>query len=87
MIKLIKKLQVIINTLKARAIKKHEKRIELAAERIDAEYDISEKRLAMAEAIKKSLEERAYDKLDAGIDAANKAKADAAKAIEELNSI
>lgn len=87
MISIIKKLQVAINKLKAMAIKKQERRLELASERIDVELEVHEKRIAMAEAIKKSLEERANDKLEAGVDAANKAKAEAAKMIEEINSI
>lgn len=87
MISIIKKLQVAINKLKAMAIKKQERRLEMASERIDVELEVHEKRIAMAEAIKKSLEERANDKLEAGVDSANKAKAEAAKLIEEINSI
>lgn len=69
------------------AINKQVTRMELAAERIDAEDELYIKRLETAEVLKKMLEDRAADKLDEGHERANAAKEAAGKAIEELNKL
>lgn len=86
-IKLIKKLQAVIASLKAKAVSKQTKKLERCAERTDEVQELCIKRIQFAEALKEQLEDRAYEKLESDTDKNEAERKEAARLLAEVNKL
>lgn len=87
MLKLIKKLKALVAKLQAAAIEKQSRKLMQCAERTDSAHELCIKRVEFAESLRKQLEDRAFEKLESGVNDIEADRKEAAKLLEELKSI
>ncbi|CAM0029618.1 hypothetical protein VPHD530_0031 [Vibrio phage D530] len=86
-VKVIKKLKAAAANLQAWAIAGKTRKLEVAAMRIDEEQELAAKRVEFSLELQAKLEERAFAKLETGIERANSKKAKVGKELDELAAL